>query len=96
MNGTWTLSIGGVPIKLDSNPNLPFDIGSWNLQQALINSGIIGFDHVEVSRVSNDGCEYSCSWIIEYKGFSKAIPSVTTNPAMLTGGSGSPTIAVRV
>ena len=96
LNGTWTLSVGGVPIKVNNSPDLPYNVGAWNLQDALRNSGIIGFDFIEVTQVSTYGCEYSCSWIIEYKGFSQAIPSVSTNPAMLTGGQGSPTISVRV
>ena len=43
MSGNWTLSIGGVPIKYNNNPNLTFDISSGNLQTALRTSGIVGF-----------------------------------------------------
>ena len=49
-----------------------------------------------MSRLTSYGCQYSCSWIIQYKGFDLAIPSANTNPSMLTGGSNSPTIAVVV
>ena len=96
MAGQWTLSIGGVPIKNNGDPNLAFDISAGSLQTALRTSGIVGFEFVTVSRVSAINCSYSCSWIIQYKGFGQAVPSVNPNAAMLTGGGSSPTIPVTV
>lgn len=43
VNGTWTLSIGGVPIKVNNSTDLPYNIGAGTLQNALVSSGIIGF-----------------------------------------------------
>jgi hypothetical protein len=37
ISGTFGLSIGGNEVIYSSSANLPFDIGSFNLQQAINN-----------------------------------------------------------
>ena len=39
-----------------------------------------------------DGCGYSCTWIIKYRGYNQAVPSITAVGTSLSGGSTSPSI----
>jgi hypothetical protein len=47
---------------------------------------------LEVFQSSSYGCDYSCSWIILFKGFNQAVPSLTVNAGGLSGGTNSPRI----
>ena len=97
LTGTFTLTIGGVPIKNSTNStDLPYDISAYELETSIRNSGITGFDKVEVSRASSYGCGYSCNWMIKYRGFNQAVPSITVSGASLAGGSNTPTVTATV
>jgi hypothetical protein len=88
INGTFTLRIGGVSIQYSNTPNIPYNIDASTLQTALRLSPIVGFDYVEVTQTKvNNDCGYSCTWIIQYKRFNSAIPSITLEALSLSGGT---------
>lgn len=84
LSGTFTLSIGGVAINVNSVPDISYAVSASDLQTAIRSSGIVGFGDVEVSQVSDYGCGYSCTWIIRYKGVNAAVPLASVNGAGLT------------
>lgn len=93
LNGTFTLSIGGVDIKINNNTNIAYDVSASSLQTAIRTSGVVGFNWVEVTRVSTYGCGYSCTWVIKYRDYNNAVPAPVLNGLSLTGGSASPSIS---
>ena len=93
IGGTFGLNIAGVSIQFKNSSNIPYNIDAASLQAAIRASPIVGFNLVEVAQTKvNNDCGYSCTWIIQYKGFNQAVPSLTTNAAFLTGGAASPSI----
>ena len=93
ISGTFTLKIAGVDILVNMNSNIPFNVGTDVLQAAIRNSSITGFDFVEVTQYAAVTCEYSCTYIIQYRGFNNDVPSIVPNGALLSGGTTSPTIS---
>ncbi len=87
------MSIGGVPISVGGSTNIPYDVSSSSLLNAIRGSGIVGFDFVEVTLAYQYGCGYSCTWIIKYRGYNQQVPPIVTSASSLSGGVGSPTIA---
>ena len=97
ISGTFSLTIGGMQVSSKSgSTDLSYAISFSDLQSAIRSSAaannVVGFDRVEVSAASVDGCEYGCEWIIQYKEYKGSIPSVTVNGASLVGGASTPGI----
>jgi hypothetical protein len=86
LSGTFTLTVAGVPIQVSGSPNIPYNVGTSTLQTALRTSPIVNFGWVEVYQSTVNGCGYSCTWIIEYKGFTQAVPSIVVSSALMSGG----------
>ena len=40
----------------------------------------------------NGDCGYSCTWILQFKGFNSAVSSIAVNGTSLSGGASTPTI----
>jgi hypothetical protein len=77
LSGTFTLTLAGVPIQIGGNSNIPYNVAPSTLQNALRSSIINNFGWVEVYQpTGGNNCGYSCTWIIEYKGFNQAQPSI--------------------
>ena len=85
ISGNFSFSIGGVEFT-----DLPYDI-SENSLEAKIRT-IVGYEQVFVDRKSPNGPGISNTFIINYVGVNNAIPNVTVNGALLSGGTTSPTI----
>ena len=96
ITGTFTLSIAGVSIMVNGNTTISYDVSAWDLQVAIRNSTIVGFDKVEVAKGSSYGCGYQCTWMIMYKGFNQAVPSITVGGLALSGGSSSPLVEANL
>lgn len=79
-------------ILVGGNTSIPFNVTASTLQSAVRSSGIVGFNNIEIGSYSDYGCQYSCSWIISYKGFNNVVPSITASPVGLSGGATSPTL----
>lgn len=92
VTGTFTLSIAGVAISVGGSTDLSYNVEASALQAAIRSSTIVGFDEIEVIKGSSHGCGYKCWWMIQYKGFNQAVPSITVSGASLSGGVGSPLI----
>lgn len=92
MSGTFTLSIAGTAINVNNVADIPYDVSASTLQSAIRASGIVGFDYVEVVRSTWHGVGYKATWMIKYREFKQAVPSITVSGASLTGGSSTPTI----
>jgi hypothetical protein len=89
MSGTWSASLGGIPIQLLNSTSglysisdIPFNAESGAIEQALRN--IIGFESVEVER-SGDPL-IGVKWIIYYIGYNKDLPDIVVSAAGLIGG----------
>lgn len=89
MSGTFTASLGGVPIqllnsttKLYSIANIPFNVEATALEQAL--RRIVGFENVEVERTGDP--LVGAKWIIYYVGYNQDLPDFVLSNAGLIGG----------
>ena len=93
ISGTFGLTIGGVTIKFRNSANIPFNIAASDLQTAIRTSAALFLSMVEVNRIGE--CGYSCTWIIQFKGYNSAV-KVVGNSAFLSGGTSAPTITTFV
>lgn len=97
MSGTFTATVGGVPIQLYdsatskySNPDIPYNIEAYKFEQAL--RQINGFELVEVERAGDAGVASRLN--IYYIGFNQNLENIVVSGAGLKGGKDgtSPTI----
>lgn len=89
ISGTYSLTIGGITFD-----NISYAVTASGLQ-AKINT-IVGYEQVFVDQTSVLGAGYDNTWIINYVGVNNAVPNVTVNGALLSGGSTTPTIQIVV
>lgn len=92
ISGTFTLSIAGVGIQINNSSNIPYNVTADTLQNAIRTSTITGFNLVEVALSTAVSCDYGCVWVIQYKGFNQAVPSISASGALLSGGATNPNI----
>jgi len=92
ISGTFTLSIAGQSILVNNSTNIPYNVSPDTLQAAIRSSPLVGFGLIEVAQYANVSCDYGCNWIIQYKGFNAAVPSISANGALLSGGTTTPII----
>lgn len=93
ISGTFTLTIGGVLIDPNQNGSIYYATNPAIIQNFM--RTINGFENVEVSLGYQYSCDYSCFWVIKYKGYNKQAPSITVSAAGLSGGIGSPTVTTK-
>jgi len=97
INGTWTLTVGGVTIDPYTNNNLlPFNVDPSYIQSGL--RSIVGFEQVQVEQYFPNayGYGYGSTWLIKFIGYNAAVPNMTANGAGLTGGATSPSVVITV
>jgi hypothetical protein len=97
INGTWTLTVGGVTIDpYLNNYLLPYNADSSYIQTGL--RTIVGFEQVQVAAYfpNANGFGYGCTWLIKFIGYNAAVPNIIANGAGLTGGTTSPSITIAL
>jgi len=94
-SGTFTLNIGAINILYKNSTNIPYNIRSSDLQAAIRGSSIVGFDYVEVGILEPISCDYSCTWVIQYKGFNAAVTPYLRVISNILGNSPTLTASTR-